>query len=130
MADHRGPKARLHPRCCLAICATCTAEMCTATIVVSLPSLKSLIVRPSSTNASKRNIDGYVHTRSGKPISHRIGASRSHIQGGRMDDEVELVLQDRKPSPSPTRMPSGSGEQETKDAVVVTTDVIITREVI
>ena len=47
-----------------------------------------------------------------------------------MDDEVELVLQDRKPSPSPTRMPSGSGGQETKDAMIVSTDVIITRGVI
>jgi hypothetical protein len=47
-----------------------------------------------------------------------------------MDDEMELVFLDRKPSPSLTRRTSGTEAHDVKDAVMVTTNVTITREVL
>lgn len=47
-----------------------------------------------------------------------------------MEDEVELVFLDRKSSPSPSRTPVESGAPDAKDAVVVTTNVTITRDVL
>lgn len=54
-----------------------------------------------------------------------------------MDDELELVdFLDRKPSPSPsgTTTPAvlgdGTGKKNAKDAVMITTDVTVTREII
>jgi hypothetical protein len=47
-----------------------------------------------------------------------------------MDDEMELVFLDRKPSPSPTGRTSGTETQDAKDAVMVTRDVATTREVL
>lgn len=101
--------------------------MCTATIVVSLPALKVLIVRSSPQNTSYRSNDGYINAGSAKPLSN-LGASRSHVQGGRIsDDELELVFQGtRKPSPSPSRTTSSTGPQEIKDNVLVTTDWSVT----
>jgi hypothetical protein len=108
----------------------CTAEMCTANIVVSLPALKALIVRSSPTNTSYRSTDGYMNAGSSKPLSgHNHGISRSHVQGGRIsDDELELVFQgSRKPSPSPSRTTSTTtAPQDVKDNVMVTTDWSVT----
>jgi hypothetical protein len=47
-----------------------------------------------------------------------------------MDDEVELVFLDRKPSPAFTGTTSGTGKEDAKDAVMVTTNVTITRDVV
>ena len=71
-----------------------------------------------------------MQTGSGKPISHGGGTSRSQTEGGKMDDEMELVFLDRKPSPSLTRRTSGTEAHDVKDAVMVTTNVTITREVL
>jgi hypothetical protein len=103
--------------------------MSTAIIVVSLPSLKSLIVRSNPTNTYNRSTSGYVQTRSGKPTTHRGGTSQSHVQGGRTEDEVELVFLDQKPSLSPTVTAGGTETSNIDNAVMVTTGVTITREV-
>ena len=47
-----------------------------------------------------------------------------------MDDEVELVFLDRKPSSSPNGTTSGTETQDVKNVVIVTTDVKVTREVL
>ena len=47
-----------------------------------------------------------------------------------MDDEVELVFLDRKPSPSPNATTSGTETQDVRNVVIVTTDVKVTREVL
>ncbi|KAL5371583.1 hypothetical protein DPSP01_014163 [Paraphaeosphaeria sporulosa] len=109
--------------------AWCTAEMSTAVIVVSLPSFKSLIVRSTPQNTYNRNTNGYMQAGSKKSTSHAV-MSKTHIQGGKMDDEVELVFLHRKSSPSPFRTTSGSGPEDAKDAVMVTTHVTITRDVL
>ena len=101
--------------------------MSVAVIVVSLPALKTLIVRVTPKTTSKRSTDGYFKTGSANPISNRE-ISRSHIQGGELDDEIELVPLDRKPSPSPTRTTSGTGEGNCRNEVIVTTNVIVTSE--
>ncbi|KAF9697424.1 hypothetical protein EKO04_004622 [Ascochyta lentis] len=105
----------------------CTAEMCTATIVVSLPALKALVVRSSPQNTSYRSNDGYMNAGSSKPLSNH-GISRSHVQGGRIsDDELELVFQgSRKPSTSASRTTSATEPQDLKDNVMVTTDWSVT----
>jgi hypothetical protein len=102
--------------------------MSTAIIVVSLPSLKFLIIRSTPTNTSNRSTNGYKQTSSGKPGTYRVKTARSHFQDGRMDDEAELTFLDRKPSPSPTGTTTGTETQDAKDSVMVTTDVTITRE--
>ena len=106
----------------------CTAEMCTASIVVSLPALKALIARSSPANTSYRSTDGYIHADSGKPLSNKHGTSRSHVQGGAIsDDELELVFQgSRKPSPRPSRATSTTEAHDAKDNVMVTTDWTVT----
>lgn len=79
--------------------------MCTAVIVASLPGLKKLIVRdgtPPNTHY-RRSTHGYDQKGSGLPIS-TSGTSQTRIQGGRSEDEVELVS-----------LPGSIGE-ETKDA--------------
>ena len=49
-----------------------------------------------------------------------------------MDEEMELTFLDRKPSPSPTitAAETGAGTQDTKDSVMVRTDVTVAREVV
>lgn len=94
--------------------------MCTAVIVVSLPSLKALIMRTSPNNTSyPRGTDGYIqHGDSAKPFSH--GASTSRVQGGRIsDDELELVFQG---SQNPSRRNSLTRTQDSKENVMVTTE--------
>jgi hypothetical protein len=97
--------------------------MSTAIIVVSLPSLKPLIMRSTPNNTSNRSATGYMHAGSGKPKS----GTTSHIRGGQKieDDEMELTFLDREPSITPTNDSRG---QEGKGGVVVTTNVTVTRE--
>ena len=73
--------------------AWCTAEMCTAVIVASLPGLKHLIVRggtPSNTHYN-HGTHGYVQKKPGHPVS-TSGTSHTRIKGGRSEDELELVF--------------------------------------
>ncbi|KAF3007505.1 hypothetical protein E8E13_005560 [Curvularia kusanoi] len=103
----------------------CTAEMCTAVIVVSLPSLKTLIMRSSPNNSSyPRSTDGYLqHGGSAKPLSHQ-GQSRSHVQAGRIsDDELELVFQGSR---NPSQITRSTTQQDSKDNVMVTTEWNVT----
>jgi hypothetical protein len=102
--------------------------MCTAVIVVSLPSLKSLLVKPTPTNTSNRSTSGYVQAGSGKTIGSKGNGHSSHVQGGTMDDEVELTFLDRKVSPTPTGTTDETRVQDGKDAVIVTTDFTVTRD--
>ncbi|KAH9908660.1 hypothetical protein F4778DRAFT_776944 [Xylariomycetidae sp. FL2044] len=87
--------------------AWCTAEMCTATIVVSLPGLKQLVVgsRSKSASTKSRYTNGYIQTGSGNPSSGSRGfASRSFGTGRKTDDEVELVsYSPQKSDPNGTR---------------------------
>jgi hypothetical protein len=112
----------------------CTAEMCIATIVVSLPSLKALIMRKTPDNTN-RSASGYVHSGPSGPrrsFSHH-DTYRSHVRGGKSDgdDEIELVFQgSRKSSTSPMRNMSRTQVQDDKDAVRVTTDVTVVRDVL
>jgi hypothetical protein len=103
--------------------------MSTAVIVVSLPSFKSLIARSTPQNTSNRSTSGYMQAGSKKAKSNGV-TSKTHIQGGNMEDEIELVSLDRKSSPSPTRTTTGNGAQDARDAVMVTNHVTITRDVL
>ncbi|ORY12946.1 hypothetical protein BCR34DRAFT_281500 [Clohesyomyces aquaticus] len=109
--------------------AWCTAEMCTAVVVVSLPGLKALILRATRPTILNRSNNGYIQTESGK--MGKASISRPHLQGSTLDDETELVFLDRKPSPSPTATSSRSartrGMQDAKDDVMVTTNITVTR---
>lgn len=107
--------------------AWCTAEMCTAIIVVSLPTLKSLIVPSTPTNTVNRSTNGYLQTGSAR-LSNTRGMNRSHVYGGEMEEEMELTFLDRKPSSSPTTTTAGTGTRDAKDFVMVRTDVTVTRE--
>ncbi|KAF2633928.1 hypothetical protein BU25DRAFT_427336 [Macroventuria anomochaeta] len=102
----------------------CTAEMCTATIVVSLPSLKALIVRSSSNNTTyPRSTNGYMQHAGSKPFSNH-GVSISHVQGVRIsDDELELVFQGSR---NPSRATSSTRPEDAKDNVIVTTEWNVT----
>jgi hypothetical protein len=105
--------------------------MCTAVIVVSLPSLKSLIVRATPVNTSNRSNTGYLQAGSGKTPGSSRPTYTSHIQGGTIDDEeMELTFLDRKPSPTPTGTTDETGVQSGKDNVIVTTDFTVTRDVV
>jgi hypothetical protein len=111
--------------------------MCIAVIVVSLPTLKALIMRKTPDNTN-RSASGYMHTPQlgsktpRKSLSH-LDTYRSHIGGGKEegDDEIELVYQgaSRKSSTSPMRAPSGTGTNDDKE-VRVTTDVTVVRDVL
>jgi len=105
----------------------CTAEMCTSTIVVSLPFLKSLIIRPNSPNTSDRSTSGYIQASSRKTDASRLG-HKARALGGTMDDEVELTILDRKPSPS--LADTDEMRRDGKDHVIVRTDVTVTRDIL
>lgn len=109
--------------------AWCTVEICTGIIVVSLPGLKSLVVRSASPQTTKhRNTNGYMQTFSGQQYSSRaFASSRVRSEGAGMDDEMELFPYDHKSSLTPTRATTETGSTGAKDAVIVTTDVVITR---
>jgi hypothetical protein len=108
--------------------------MCTATIVVSLPTLKPLIMKVTPTNTSNRGTSAYVRSgpqKSFDPSHGHRATSRAHVEaGGFGDDEIQLVLQDsRKSSLSrTTRTTSEAGANDAKDTVKVTTNVTVVRE--
>jgi hypothetical protein len=105
--------------------------MCTATIVVSLPSLKPLIMRISPEITSNRSTSGNMIVGNRRSLSHP-GPARSYAQARKIgDDEMELVLREsRKSSLSPTRTTTATGVHDSKDAVRVTTDVTVTRDML
>lgn len=116
--------------------------MCAATIVVSLPTLKVLILRSTPITTSGRSNNGYINSDSNNHVAtigsrgHRkslghLDTYRSHVEAGPIDDEIELVPQDsRKSSMSPTRMPGTLGIHDDKVGVRVTTNVTIVRDVL
>ncbi|CAN9107557.1 unnamed protein product [Alternaria sp. RS040] len=109
----------------------CTAEMCTAVIVVSLPSLKALIIRPTPNNTYDRSNSGYLQAGDGKTIGSKGNGHSSRVQGGTLDDdEMELTFLDRKASPAPTGATDETRVQDGKDGVIVTTDFTVTRDVL
>jgi hypothetical protein len=112
--------------------AWCTAEMCVAIIVVSLPSLKSFIVRTTPTNTVNRSNSGYLQPGSGIIGGNSRGPTyTSHIEGGTVDDEeMELTFLDRKASPTPTGTTDEGTVQSGKDNVMVTTNFTVTRDLL
>ena len=113
--------------------------MCTAVIVVSLPSLKALIIRPTPNNTYDRSNSGYLQAVDGKTIGSKGNGHSSRVQGGTLDDdEMELTFlvrdvpshQDRKASPAPTGATDETRVQDGKDGVIVTTDFTVTRDVL
>ncbi|KNG52236.1 hypothetical protein DDE82_006191 [Stemphylium lycopersici] len=74
----------------------CTAEMCTAVIVVSLPFLKSLIIKSQSPATTGRSNSGYVQAGSNRLALSAGDTYTSNIQAGRAEDEMELTFLDRK----------------------------------
>jgi hypothetical protein len=84
--------------------------MCTATIVVTLPAFKVLIMRSSPANTSKRSTNGYIQTGPKISLGHP-GSSRAYVQAGKIrDDEIELVFQgSQKSSLSATLTTSVTG---------------------
>jgi hypothetical protein len=108
--------------------------MVTATIVVSLPSLKPLIMRIPPVNTSNRSNSGYMNAASGRSLSHP-GMPRSYGHATKSgDDEVELVHRERelsrKSSLSPIRDICAIVGQDAKDVVRVTTDIAVMREIL
>jgi hypothetical protein len=77
-----------------------TAEMCTANIVVSLPTLKSLIIRATPVNTSAYS-NTSAYTRQKGPGMF----SESFVSG---DDDIELVSSEANTSPTTTRSISQS----------------------
>jgi hypothetical protein len=106
--------------------------MCTAVVVVSLPSLKSLIVQTTPTNTANRSNTGYLQPGSGKPVSSsRGGTYTARIQGGTVDEEeMELTFLNRKASLTPTGTTDETKTQDGKDNVIVTTNVTVTMDVL
>ncbi|KAL6703043.1 hypothetical protein ACN47E_010250 [Coniothyrium glycines] len=102
-----------------------TAEMCTAVIVVSLPSLKPLIVRTTPTNSSNRSTNGYVQHKTSRLFHDK--ATVLCTSGQRSDDELELFDGAANPMSSRSYAGSQKGAAEMGKDVVVTTDVVITR---
>ena len=109
----------------------CTAEMCTAVIVVSLPFFKTLIIRSSTPTTTSRSNTGYISGPSNRiHVSGGDDTYSSHVRGGPSDDEVELTFQDRKGSPTPTGITDEGRTQDGKDNVIVTTNVTVTRDML
>jgi hypothetical protein len=110
--------------------AWCTAEICTAIVVVSLPSLKALIVRSDPATSYSRS-KGYVHTSSSRLNSKRGGASRVRVEDRDIDDEIGLVLQGRPGSvrTQETTPVEGNLKKEV-DGGVVGTNETITRDMV
>jgi hypothetical protein len=110
--------------------AWCTAEICTAIIVVSLPSLKALIVRSDPATSNNRS-KGYVHTSSSRLNSKRGGASRVRVEDRDIDDEIGLVLQDRPASVRTQETTPVEGKLKKEvDGGVVGTNKTITRDMV
>jgi hypothetical protein len=110
--------------------AWCTAEICTAIIVVSLPSLKALIVRSDPATSNSRS-KGYVHTSSSRLNSKRGGASRVRVEDRDIDDEIGLVLQGRPDSVRTQETTPAEGKLKKEvDGGVVGTNKTITRDMV
>ncbi|KAI9162895.1 hypothetical protein HJFPF1_04490 [Paramyrothecium foliicola] len=113
--------------------ALCTIEMCTATIVVSLPGLKSLVVRARSpANTKERSSNRYYRTSSRQPHSNWSFTTRGQPDRLGLDDEQELVLYNQKSDLS-FSISTDPNEAErtriiTKDAVIVTKEFMVTQE--
>lgn len=97
--------------------------MCTAVTVASLPGLKSLILRGglAPNRRHNRSSRGYVKPGSALPIS-TTGTSQTYIEGGKWNDNLELVFLDRESLPDSTGMPP----KDPKDVVMVTKDSTVT----
>lgn len=104
--------------------AWCTAEMCTAVIVASLPGLKNLIMRNTTPTSTQYNYPphGYVQSGPGFPGGNS-GISRTRVKGGKSEDEMKLVFLDRETSPPGS---TGEGAKDAKNVVMVTKDVTVT----
>jgi hypothetical protein len=110
--------------------AWCTAEICTAIIVVSLPSLKALIVRSDPAISNSRS-KGYVHTSSSRLNSKRGGAPRVRVEDRDIDDEIGLVLQDRPASVRTQETAPVEGKLKKEvDGGVVGKDETVTRDMV
>lgn len=110
--------------------AWCTIEMCTAVIVVSLPGLKSLLVRSKSPgNTTDRSTNGYVRSSSRQPSSNRALTSRARAQRADLDvdDELELMSYSHNPSLATVQTTNETDKPHIKDVVVVTNDFTVTR---
>ncbi|KFA81161.1 hypothetical protein S40288_01046 [Stachybotrys chartarum IBT 40288] len=105
--------------------AWCTIEMCTAVIVVSLPGLKSLIVRKERQSTKERSSNGYIPTSSNHLSGNRVFGSQAHAERLAYDDEMELVAYNNHADLS-GMMSKADLEEITKD-IVVTTNFTITR---
>jgi hypothetical protein len=92
--------------------------MCTANIVVSLPALKTFLVRSTPTNNSGYSNSAYIQQQSAPRIY-----SETRKDG---DDEIELVSAEgsRKGSLSTTRTESANQIASLND-VRVTTDYVV-----
>lgn len=101
--------------------------MCTAIIVVSLPGFKRLVSQDATPPNSQynRNTHGYVQTGSGKPKetpkNTTTGSSSSYINGGKWNDEMELVYLDREQM--------GQKAKDVSNVVTVTRDVTVSKDV-
>ena len=104
--------------------------MCTAIIVVSLPFLKSLIIRPNSPNTTGRSNTGYVHASSHKTDGSIGNSSKARAQHDTMDDEMELTFLDRKPSPAPSAATDETRGRDKRGQVLVRTEVTVTRDIL
>jgi hypothetical protein len=107
--------------------AWCTIEMCTAVIVVSLPGLKSLIVRATPQNTKERSSNGYQRTPSRQPYGNRSFVSRGDPEPFRGDDEQELVTYNQHSHSFLNRSINETGPPSAKNAVMVTTNLTVTR---
>ncbi|KAF2448171.1 hypothetical protein P171DRAFT_207180 [Karstenula rhodostoma CBS 690.94] len=95
----------------------CTAEMCTANIVVSLPALKALITRATPPNTYAHSTTGFTQDKGPRIYSERRAS---------IEDEIELVDQDSRRSLSTTRTTSAHHNTSAND-VRVTTQVTVER---
>jgi hypothetical protein len=108
--------------------AWCTIEMSTAVIVVSLPGLKSLLVRSRSPgNTSDRSNNGYVQASSRQPSSNRALTSRAVAHEGPLEDELELISYGHSPSLATVGTSDDTTKPDIKDAVMVTKNFTVTR---
>ena len=111
--------------------AWCTAEICTALVVVCLPSLKALLVLSNNPNSYGRSKNGYVNSGSDRPTSKKGISSRMRAEDRDVDDEIGLVLQDRPGTARTQETEPTEGKLKTEnESGVVGTNVTITRDMV
>ncbi|KAH7401166.1 hypothetical protein DE146DRAFT_718391 [Phaeosphaeria sp. MPI-PUGE-AT-0046c] len=120
----------------------CIAESCIATIIVSLPTLKVLVLRSAFTSTSTRSDNGNrnsgskkhietIGSRSRKQSLNHLDTYQSHVEAGPSDDKIELFVQKlRKSSTSLSHTVGTSHVYDEKEGVRVTTNVTIVRDVL